>query len=364
MSAEVRRVACSVSTLEADIAAALDADDEAQLRAIASTTDWPAEDPASANRILQRIALYGHSGRTERYLDVVEQLVASGVAPNLASCALLQANELAERLLADSPSTVFDIDEDGATPLHHAAERGNAPLAARLCELGAPVDAVDGRGETPLARALHAGPWKTEPAHAVIRVLRDHGASLDLVTLAAMGDTDGLIEALDAGSSVDETDQRGRTPLFVAARNNHREAVQALLARGADPNVPAADGQTPLSSACLHTLSQECDTEIVRLLVRHGAPITLEAAIVLEDLDALRRFVADAPALLDGQHHESPLGYAIHAWRPASLSCLIQSGAKPNADNWGHIERIAGTSTTLVSELKAISRQKEKPDDL
>ncbi len=353
-----------MSTVEADIAAALDADDEARLRDIASTVDWRSETPGSANRIIQRIALYGHSGRTERYRGVVEQLMASGLVPNLASCALLQANALAERLLADTPSAVFAIDEDGAMPLHLAAERGNAALAARLCELGAPVDAVDGRGETPLVRALHAGPWKRQPAEAVIRVLRDHGANLDLVTLAAMGDTDGLIDALHAGSSVGETDQRGRTALFVAARNNHGEAVQTLLARGADPNVPAADGQTPLSSACLHTLSQECDTEIVRLLIRHGAPITIEAAIVLEELDALRRFVADDPALLDGQHHESPLGYAIHAWRPASLRCLIQSGAKPNADNWAHIERIAGTSATLVSQLKAISRQKEKPDDL
>ena len=313
-----------MSTTESDIATALDADDEARLHAIAATVDWRAESPAGANRIIQRIALYGHSGRTERYRDVVRQLLASGVAPNLASCALLQANERAERLLAETPTAVFDTDENGATPLHHAAERGNAALAAKLCELGAPVDAVDGRGETPLAKALHAGPWKTAPAADVIRLLRDHGANVDPVTLAAMGDTDGLLGMLDAGASANDTDQRGRTPLFVAARNNHLQTVRALLERGADPTVAAGDGQTPLSTACLHTLSQECDTEIVRLLVLHGAPMTIEAAIVLEDVEALRGFLTDDPALLDGQGHESPLGYAIHAWRPASLGCLIE----------------------------------------
>ena len=352
-----------MSTAEADIRAALDADDEARLRDIASTVDWRAESPAGANRIVQRIALYGHSGRTERYRDVIEQLLASGVVPNLASCALLQANDLAARLLAETPTAVFDTDENGATPLHQAAERGNAALAAKLCELGAPVDALDGRGETPLAKALHAGPWKAEPAADVIRLLRRHGANLDLVTLAAMGDTDGLLGALDAGASANDTDEHGRTALFVAARNNHLQAVRTLLDRGADPNIAAGDGQTPLSTACLHTLSQECDTEIVRLLVRHGAPITLEAAIVLEDVEAIAGFVADDPALLHGQDHESPIGYAIHAWRPASLCCLIQAGARPNAENWGHIERIGGASSTLVSELKTVRQQKETPDD-
>lgn len=351
-----------MTTTEADIAAALDTDDGARLHAIASTVDWRAESHASANRIIQRIALYGHSGRTERYRDIVQRMLASGVEPNLASCALLQTNELAERLLAEAPTAVFDTDEDGATPLHHAAERGNAALAAKLCELGAPVDAVDGRGETPLDKALHAGPWKTEPAADVIRLLREYGANLDLVTLAAMGDTDGLFRMLDAGASANDPDELGRTALFAAARNNQLAAVRTLLGRGADPNIPAGDGQTPLSTACLHTLSGECDTEIVRLLVRHGAPITIAAAVVLEDVEALEGFVANDPALLDGQGHESPLGYAIHAWRPASLRCLIQSGARPNAENWGHIERIAGASSTLAYELQAITQRRKLHD--
>ena len=121
--------------------------------------------------------------------------------------------------------------------------------------------------------------------------------------------------------------------MLIAARNNHLEVVRVLLANGADPNRAAHDGQTPLSQACLHTLSQECDIEIVRALVEHGAPMTVEAAIVLEDLQALRDAVASDSAILDGQDHESALGYAIHAWHPASLRCLIECGAQPNAKN-------------------------------
>ena len=347
-------------SLEADIAAALDSDDAAQLRVVVSAVDWSRQDATVANRILQRIARYGCSGRTERYCDVIDEVLAAGVVPSLSTCALLQANDLAERILAAAPSAVRETDENGATPLHHAAERGNAALAARLCELGAPLNAVDPQGETPLAKALHAGPWKPQPAVAVVEILREHGADFDLIVLAAMGDADGLATALGGGASANEADRYGRTLLFIAAHNNRLEAVRVLLGGGADPNVAARDGQTPLSTACLHTLSQECDVEIVRLLVGHGAPMTIEAAIVLEDLQAIRGFVATDAAMLDGQAHESALGYAIHAWHPASLRCLIQSGAQPNAKNWQHIERIARADTALVAELKALAESTEQ----
>ncbi len=348
-----------MATLEAEIATALDSDDATQLRAVVSSVDWSRQEAAIANRILQRIARYGCSGRTERYCDVIDEALAAGVVANLWTCALLQANDLAERIVADTPLAVRETDENGATPLHHAAERGNAVLAARLCALGARVDVVDALGETPLVKALHAGPWKPEPAVAVVEILREHGAAVDLFALAAMGDADGLATALGSGASANETDGYGRTLLFIAAHNNRLDAVRILLAGGADPNVAAHDGQTPLAAACLHTLSQECDIEIVRLLVGHGAPMSIEAAIVLEDLQAIRGFVARDAALLDGQDHESALGYAIHAWHPTSLRCLIQSGARPNAKNWQHIERIAGADTTLVAELEALEESTE-----
>ena len=347
-------------SLEADIAAALDSDDATQLRVVASSVDWPGLDATLANRILQRIARYGCSGRTQRYCDVVDEALAAGVLPSLSTCALLQANDLAERILDDTPLAVRETDENGATPLHHAAERGNTALTARLCALGAPLDAVDAHGETPLAKALHAGPWKTRPAYGVFELLREHGAVIDLFALAAMGDADGLAAALRGGTSANEADELGRPLLFIAAHNNHLEAVRVLLGGGADANVAAHDGQTPLSTACLHTLSQECDIEIVRLLVEHGAPMTVEAAVVLEDLQAIRDCVASDAAVLDGQDHESALGYAIHAWHPASLRCLIQSGARPNAKNWQHIERIAGADTALVAELKALAESTEQ----
>ena len=335
---------------------AVEAGDEARLMAMAASTDWAATDAEVVDRLLRHVGIYGFSGRTSRYEGVVRRMLARGSKPNLASCVLLELNDRANAILDATPAAATHVDDHGATPLHHAAERGNATLAAKLCAAGAPVDAVDEYGETALHKALHAGPWKTRPAHEVIELLRAQGATVDFCTLAALGDAAGLSAALaDAPGLANMPDGHGRPALFHAARNNRATAVRTLLAGGADPDLACPDGQTPLSTACLHTLSQECDPEIIRSLLDHGAQPSLPAAIVMEDLDAVRAFVAASPAVLRGQGHESALGYAIHAWRPHALRCLIEEGAVPNTENWRHIERIAGADSPLPSQLRALA---------
>ena len=340
--------------LEQSFAPALNAGDAARLGRLAEATPWPDVSAEDANRILQLVGVYGVSGRTSRFRRIAETMLAKGLVPNLASCALLGFNDRGRAILAARPESVRERDADGATALHCAAERGNAELARALCDAGAELDAVDRFGETPLAKALHAGPWKSAPAMDVVDLLRERGATVDFCTLAALGDGAALAERLDAkGQDFDERDANGRTALFAAARNNRLGAVRLLLDRGADANAATSDGQTPLSTACLHMLSQECDEEIVRLLLAHGAGPTLEAAIVLEDLDGIRRFVDAAPEVLQGHGHETPLGYAIHVWRPKSLRRLIELGAVPDEEDWGHIERIA-KDAGLVRDLRGL----------
>ena len=338
-----------------DVAAAIEIGDVERLLGVVGRKDWSAVDSVEANRLLQLAGLYGASGRTMRFERVVCAMLDGGCEPTLASCALLQLNTQGERILKANPATALETDADGATPLHHAAERGNLALATALCDAGAPLDAKDSRGETPLAKALHAGPWKAARADAVVDLLRRRGATVDLHAVAALGDAAELSRALSTGATIDERDQHGRTALFCAARNNELACVRLLLGAGADADAACADGQTPLSTACLHALSQECDVEVVRALVAHGAALTLQAAIVLEDLDALRGFVQREPAVLQEQGHDSALGYAIHAWRPGALRCLMECGSRPNAENWAHIQRIAADSG-IVRELRSTSQ--------
>ncbi|TMV10322.1 c-type cytochrome [Ruegeria sediminis] len=128
-------------------------------------------------------------------------------------------------------------------------------------------------------------------------------AAQDLVSLATSGDMPALKSALPEGSQPDpETlvrplyfaSQRGRaevvryllslgakpdsatdfgTALGIAARNNHTEIVAALLAAGADPNLPGGeDLMRPL-----HQAAERGAIETARMLLEHGADVNAVA---------------------------------------------------------------------------------------
>lgn len=67
--------------------------------------------------------------------------------------------------------------------------------------------------------------------------------------LARNGAAERLGAYVDAGVDVDLTNQNGDSLLMLAAYHAHPETVQALLARGADPNRLNDRGQTPLAGA-------------------------------------------------------------------------------------------------------------------
>jgi hypothetical protein len=72
------------------------------------------------------------------------------------------------------------------------------------------------------------------------------------------------------GARLDQLDRRGWTPLRFAARTGSREAIELLIAAGADPNLTGADGITPLHEYVLRT-PIDPDLDVVRFFVDHGA---------------------------------------------------------------------------------------------
>lgn len=63
------------------------------------------------------------------------------------------------------------------------------------------------------------------------------GPGDDLITAARRGQIEEVKKLLEAGAPIEAKNQYGATPLYMAAFNGHGEIVQLLLARGADPNV-------------------------------------------------------------------------------------------------------------------------------
>jgi Ankyrin repeats (3 copies) len=83
---------------------------------------------------------------------------------------------------------------------------------------------------------------------------------------ADSGDLPGLKAVLAEKVSIDSRDSSGRTALLLAVLSGRDAVVAALLARGADPNISDAYGETPLHAAIAANR-----TEIAQALQRAGA---------------------------------------------------------------------------------------------
>src|SRR5215470_18246736 len=87
-------------------------------------------------------------------------------------------------------------------------------------------------GESPILTAVYHG------ATASRDFLLGQGIQLDLFEAAAVGELQRVRELIDEDRNcVNEYGNDGFTPLGLAAFFGHKEAVEELLARGADPNI-------------------------------------------------------------------------------------------------------------------------------
>ena len=84
---------------------------------------------------------------------------------------------------------------------------------------------------------------------------------------ALAGDIDALKQHLANGTPVDSVNPEfGGTPLMWAATRGHAEAIEFLISRGANVDVPGKDGGTALIAAAF--LGHD---KVVDVLIRHGA---------------------------------------------------------------------------------------------
>jgi ankyrin repeat protein len=124
----------------------------------------------------------------------------------------------------------------------------------------------------------------------VARYLLEHGARHTLLSAVAMGDVGAIRETVRDGADInqrmDATNHR-QTPLHLAVIKKQRQALDALLELGADPNIEDAAGLTPLDQAAL-----EGDADMSERLLAAGAGVRLASAIFLDrpaDLERIER---------------------------------------------------------------------------
>jgi ankyrin repeat protein len=231
----------------------------------------------------------------------------------------------------------------GETPLMVAARTGSSEVVEQLLARGARVDVRAARGQNALM-------WAVAQKHAnVVKVLLAHGADVNartdvwsqimavpphglpeynrsikhggdtaLMFAARVGDLNSARILVEAGANVNDADAEGISAMVLAAHSGFAELVEFLLDKGADANSSAA-GFTALHEAIMRR-----DERIVAALLAHGANPNMPLRVWTPE----RRASADfnfAPALVGA----SPFWLAARFNQPNVMRLLVKHGADP-----------------------------------
>lgn len=157
-------------------------------------------------------------------------------------------------------------DNQGVTPMIAAAFNGDLRLLQTLLEVGVTIDVQDQTGKVALSYAAGRAFFD------IVEALIQNGADADGVwgngltpLMWAAGHandapfSDGIQTAillLDAGGDPERQDNRGRTPLMIAAERGHIEMVKFLLEYGVDRTVSDLNGDTAASLSATEEIRQ------------------------------------------------------------------------------------------------------------
>jgi ankyrin repeat protein len=158
------------------------------------------------------------------------------------------------------------------------------------------------------------------------------GGFTALLLAAQQGDVKSINLLLEAGADVDDAAPIGTSALVVAAHSGHGAAAKALLDRGADPNRDGA-GYTALHAAVLRG-----DLDLVNALLAKGA----NPNAVLTKGNPVRKYGQEY-ALTVNWKGATPIWLAARFGEPAIARALGAAGAKAD------IRAEDGTAPILVA---------------
>ncbi|XP_068236789.1 kinase D-interacting substrate of 220 kDa B-like [Palaemon carinicauda] len=180
------------------------------------------------------------------------------------------------KALVEAGANINHKEFDGDSPLNMAsAPEKNTEIFKYLIDNGADVDDQDNDGWSALILAANHNKLDR------VRMLLKANANPDLKT-ASFGDTalhwavafgynDIVRELIVAGADFNLPNNRGVTPLNIAARNNLPNEVRLLLAAGAEIDGQAIDGDTSLMEA-----TNSGFTEVVKVFLEHCPDLSIK----------------------------------------------------------------------------------------
>src|SRR5690349_17958947 len=198
--------------------------------------------------------------------ELLEALIAKKAKVNVTnefgSAPLAEAVKVADarmvKMLLDAGAQPEAPNPDGETALMLAIKTGELPIVEMLIKAGANVNTVEKfHNQTPLMYASDA----QKNAAEMVKLLLSKGASVKPRALY----TDWPSQ-ITSEPRAQYRPTGGLTALLYAARDGCYDCVEALIAAGADVNVPTPEGVTPLMIAL-----DNDHNDVAKLLLDRGA---------------------------------------------------------------------------------------------
>jgi ankyrin repeat protein len=284
---------------------------------------------ADGSTPLQWAVYEGDAAKVRRLLDAgADVSLANDYGATPMSLAAEVADTAILKLLLAAGADADSPNAEGMTALMAVARTGNVAAAKLLLEHGAAVDAVESfGGQTALM-------WASARRHAeMIELLISHGAAVN--ARSTHRDYQRRITAEGRPKSLDSG---GFTPLLYAARENCSACVDALLASGADIDLPDPDGVSPLLLAIMNA-----NWDLAKRLIEAGA-----------DVDQWDVF-GQAPLFATVGLHTRPDGGRASIDPPNEtggldiIQLLLERGANPNMQLFFRPANVRGATNTRGS---------------
>ncbi|KAJ8011068.1 hypothetical protein DPEC_G00054350 [Dallia pectoralis] len=247
-----------------------------------------------------------------------------------------QSTESVGRLL--SPYRMYSADKDGPDKKKTKKESGGSKKAPVNLLFGYPLSerkqmallmqmtARDNSPETTPSHPSQATPVQKKPPSSSASKARDkvnkrnERGETPLHMAAIRGDAKQVKELISLGADVNVKDFAGWTPLHEACNLGFYDVAKVLIAAGAEVNTQGLDDDTPL-----HDASSSGHKDIVKLLLRHGgnafqANKRGERPVDVADSQELEIMLKGEVALSDPEDSSSGMVSARESEDPPSVN--------------------------------------------